>query len=110
MADGDAIRSLRREVRTEAARILGWWQARMPDAVNGGFFGEIDADGRPVADAPKSIVLNTRLLWFFSAMGAHLGSAEALHLAGRAADYIRDRFLDPDHGAGRRAGAGAGRA
>ena len=89
---------LRDEVRVEAARIFAWWARHMPDKAYGGFHGEIDAHDRPVADAAKSVILNTRLLWFFSAMAIHLKSAEALALAHRAAGYIRDHFLDRDHG------------
>ncbi len=98
MADGDVIRSLRQDAQAEAVRILHWWQTRLPDARHEGFFGEIGADGQPVAGAPKSIVLNTRLLWFFSAMGRHLTSPEALGLADRGAAYIRDHFLDAERG------------
>ncbi len=98
MADGDLINGLGQEARVEARRILRWWQTHLPDAENGGFFGEIDANDRPVAGAPKSVILNTRLLWFFSAAGWHLASPEALALADRAARYIRAHFLDPEHG------------
>lgn len=55
--------SLREEVRTEGLRLLDWWAAHLVDA-RGGFYGEVDAEDRPVPEAPKSIILNTRLLWF----------------------------------------------
>jgi mannobiose 2-epimerase len=45
-------------------------------------------------DAPKSIILNTRLLWFFSAKAG----PRALPLAKRAADYIFEYFHDPEQG------------
>ena len=92
------VKSLRHEVRVEARHLLRWWARRLPDEVNGGFLGELDADDQPVPDAPKSAILNTRLLWFFSAMATYLGSDDALHLAHRAAAYIRSHFIDPDHG------------
>lgn len=96
MADGPAL-TLQQEVRQEARAILGWWQANMPDK-DGGFWGEVDSDGARVTDAPRSIILHTRLLWFFSAMASYLDSPDALDLAHRAASYIRKHFLDPDHG------------
>ncbi len=88
---------LRQDVRAEAYRLFRWWADHLPDDTDG-FWGEIDADGRPVPDAPKSVILTTRLLWFFSAMAIYLKSDEALALAHRAASYIRAHFIDPDHG------------
>ncbi|ESQ77761.1 AGE family epimerase/isomerase [Asticcacaulis sp. AC402] len=93
-----AASSLSTEVRAEAKALLRWWAERAPDPVHGGFHGELDATGRPVADAPRSIILNTRLLWFFSAMASYLTSDEAAALARRAFGYLRDHFLDPNHG------------
>ena len=96
MADTLAM-TLQQEARQEARAILDWWQANMPDG-NGGFWGEVSSDGEPVKDAPRAVILYTRLLWFFSAMASYLESAEALELAHRTAAYIRKFFVDPDHG------------
>jgi mannobiose 2-epimerase len=90
--------SLREEVHAEGLRLLDWWADHLVDGVGGGFHGEVDADDRPVAGAPKSIILNTRLLWFFSAMVAWCDDARALTLAHRAADYIRAHFHDATQG------------
>lgn len=96
MADALAT-SLQQEARQEARAILNWWQTHMPDDGDG-FWGEVSADGAPVKDAPRAVILYTRLLWFFSAMADYLDAPEALGLAHRAAAYIRKHFLDPDHG------------
>ncbi|CAL4869435.1 Cellobiose 2-epimerase (plasmid) [Asticcacaulis sp. MM231] len=90
--------TLRKAARQEGESLMSWWASHMVDDVHGGFLGEVDAGGRPVLGAPKSAILNTRLLWFFSAMATWLHSDEALLLAHRAANYIRSHFLDPDHG------------
>jgi len=84
----DIIDSLRRDARQEAQNLLRWWREKAPDPA-GGFHGEIDNDGRPVAQAPKSAILNTRLLWFFSAM-------DDRPLADRAYDYLKRYFLTPE--------------
>jgi mannobiose 2-epimerase len=97
-AGADFIKRLRHDARQEAKHLLRWWATKMVDDRHGGFWGEIDANDQPVPEAPKSAILNTRLLWFFSAMATYLGSDEALLLAHRAANYIRSHFLDPDHG------------
>ena len=90
--------SLRTDARTEAMRLLDWWAGHLVDEARGGFLGEVDADDQPVPDAPKGVILNTRLLWFFSAMADWSGDVRALNLAHRAAGYIRQRFLDGEHG------------
>ncbi len=87
--------SLRDEARAEGKRLFDWWAEHLVDD-RGGFYGEIDADDRPVPAAPKSIILNTRLLWFFSAMAS--SGDRASGLARRAAEYIRTRFYDTDQG------------
>lgn len=97
MPQTEAVRRLRQEAKAEAKHILHWWRTHLPDA-DGGFHGEIDAAGRPVPDAPRSVILYTRMLWFFSAMAVYLKSDEALALAHRAGAYIRKHFIDPDHG------------
>ncbi len=98
MTEPDFVKTLRHDARREAKHLLGWWQKKMPDTVNGGFWGEIDADDQPVPDAPKSVILFTRMLWFFSAMATYLKSDDALLSAHRCANYLRSHFLDPDHG------------
>lgn len=97
MRDPGFLKRFHDEARQESRRILRWWQTHMPDATDG-FWGEVDSQGLPVPDAPRSIVLYTRLLWFFSAMASHLDSDEALQLAHRAFRYIRDHFLDSRKG------------
>lgn len=91
-----ALDRLALDARTELRRIIGWWAQKSPD--RDGFFGEIDAAGDPHPEAHRSVVLNTRLLWFFSAAHAHTGSPLCLDLARRAADYITAHFIDPHHG------------
>ena len=86
------------DARAEALRILACWAGRAVDEVNEGFYGEIDAQGQPVDAADKGAVLNTRLLWFFSAMAHRYGRADALDLAKRAFDYLVVHFVDHTHG------------
>jgi len=97
MSVPEAVRRLRREAKAEARIILDWWRTHVPDAGDG-FHGEIDPEGRPVPEAPRSVILYTRLLWFFSAMATYFTSDAALELAHRAAGYIRRHFADPVHG------------
>lgn len=89
--------SLAREARAELDRIIAWWAAKTPDP-RGGFFGEIDAQGQARSEANKAVVLNTRLLWFFSAAYAHTRSPLCRDLAQRAADYVATHFIDAEYG------------
>ncbi len=93
--DIDAVAA---EIERELREIAAWWSAHAVDREHGGFHGEIDADDTPVPGAGKGIVLNARILWFFSAAGAHLRDPALLRLADRALDYLERHFIDPVHG------------
>ena len=93
-----SVKKLEREVRDELERdILPFWAERMPDAA-GGFLGRIDGEGRPVPDAPKGAILNSRILWTFAAACRVLGDPAWRAVADRAFVQIRDRFCDPGYG------------
>jgi mannobiose 2-epimerase len=99
MSGGSTVAALARELRSElVGRILPYWSERVVDRVGGGFFGFIGADGAPDPDAPRGAILNSRILWTFSAAHRALGDPSLCVLADRAADVLRSRFLDPTHG------------
>jgi len=83
---------------SELRRIADWWSRSIVDEHAGGFLGEIDHAGRPVANAGKGIVLNSRLLWFFSAMAGREDGDGFRGLADRAFAYIAGHFDDPNGG------------
>lgn len=89
--------TLTHETHREAARLLTWWAGHLPDP-EGGFHGEVDAADCPVPGAAKSVILNTRLLWYFSAMARESGAPEALPLAARAKSYLIEHFFDENEG------------
>ncbi|MHB1153001.1 MAG: AGE family epimerase/isomerase [Eubacteriales bacterium] len=76
--------------------ILPFWLKYSPDKVNGGFFGRISRDGTGITDAPKSLVLNARILWTFSASYHMFGNSLFLETADRAFDYIITHFIKND--------------
>ena len=47
--------------------ILHFWQTKMVDRENGGFYGRIDNQGVLHPEAEKGAILNARILWTFSA-------------------------------------------
>ncbi|MDG5766567.1 AGE family epimerase/isomerase [Balneolales bacterium ANBcel1] len=77
--------------------ILPFWMNRMIDDHGGGFHGALDHQADPVA-SDKSGVLNTRILWTFSAAYRLLRDPSYLVLARRALLTVRNDFWDPVHG------------
>ena len=86
------------ECTRELTEILDWWIHYMTDNVNGGFYGRVDHHNNADASAPKGIVLNTRILWTFSAAYLQTKQEKYLLTAIRAFNYIRDYFTDPVYG------------
>lgn len=78
--------------------ILHFWQTKMVDRENGGFYGRIDGHGTLHPEAEKGAILNARILWTFSSAYRILGKPEYLETATRAKDYIIERFIDPEYG------------
>lgn len=78
--------------------ILSFWSAKMPDEVNGGFYGRIDRNNQVIPDADKGGILNARVLWTYSAAYRVTRNPEYLRLATRAKDYILSHFIDKEYG------------
>lgn len=82
----------------ECHKIASWWMTHSVDSLHGGFFGEIDAKANPVIAANKGIILNTRILWFFSEAAYVYNKAEYRQLAERAFNYLLRFFDDKEQG------------
>ena len=77
--------------------ILDFWVKKSPDP-SGGFYGVLEFDGTPRANAPKGGILNARLVWTFSSAYRMLKDEQYLTLANRAQRYFLDHFIDPEYG------------
>jgi mannobiose 2-epimerase len=77
--------------------ILPFWR-NMADEENNGFFGEADFHGKPDKTADKGCILNSRILWTFSAAYRIFGDNEYKAYARRACDFLSSAFLDTTHG------------
>lgn len=87
-----------REIQDEISlNILPFWD-KVIDRERGGFFGRIRNDGKIIENAPKSAVLNTRILWTYSAVFRYLEDRKYLDLAERAYSYILHHFQDREEG------------
>lgn len=86
------------ELDGECLSILKWWMQYSVDQTNGGFFGKINNNNTVVEGSPKGSVLNSRILWTFSAAYHHYKNPFYLETATRAFDYICRYFIDQEFG------------
>jgi cellobiose epimerase len=83
-----------RELRED---ILPFWAERTVDREKGGFYGLITNDLEVDSDAPKGSVLNTRILWTFSAAFRTWPEPLYREMADRAYAYLLEHFWDDQH-------------
>ena len=85
-------------MESELHEILSWWMQMSIDDTHGGFVGKMDHDNRIYTEAPKGSVLNSRILWAFSAAYNMTHNGEYLKIADRAFHYIAENFIDKEFG------------
>lgn len=94
--------SLAEEFKEELISIAAWWVDNAVDELNGGFVGEITVANQVVANANKGIILNARILWFFSEAALFETKKKRAEIyqshAERAYKYIIKHFLDSKNG------------
>src|SRR6266513_240695 len=88
----------RQEVKQELFRILDYWMKHAPDNEKGGFYGLVNDKNIPDSNADKAIVINSRILWTFSAAHQLFPNSEYPVIAKRAFDYISKYFIDDKYG------------
>ena len=77
-------------------KILPFWEG-LKDDVYGGFYGYMDNHLIVNRTADKGCILNSRILWTFSAAALQAGSAEYRQYADHAMAFLR-KFEDPVNG------------
>src|SRR5689334_4653349 len=92
------LASYREEVKQELLRILTYWKTYAVEKGRDGFYGVVDANNRQDANAPKSIVINSRILWTFSAAHQLFPDPDYPVVAKRAFNYVRKYFVDQKNG------------
>ncbi len=85
-------------LRDELHNILNYWNENSLDFINGGFVGERDHYNNLIDNASKGVILNSRILWSFSAACNHFQSNKYLQLCGRSFDYLQKYFKDEQYG------------
>ena len=89
-----AYNLLKTEVHQELLNILNYWTNNTLDKEYGGFVGKINHSNQIIPKASKGIILNTRILWSFSAASRYLKTEEHLSICNRAYDYLTTFFQD----------------
>jgi mannobiose 2-epimerase len=90
------LQQFKEDLENELQNILDFWQTKTIDDLNDGFFGQIDNDNKIIVEAPKGSVLNSRILWTFSAAYNLTKSESYLKTAERSFKYLRDHFIDKE--------------
>lgn len=93
------FQQFRTEIEKELIEnILPFWMGRMVDAETDGFYGQITGEDETIKNAPKGSVLNSRILWTFSAAYRIYKNHDYLAIATRAKNYIISYFNDKKSG------------
>lgn len=82
----------------ELEQILNYWVNNTIDNLHGGFVGERDNFNKLVPNAPKGIILNSRILWSFSAASNHYKSNKYKSICERSYNYLHTFFNDKKNG------------
>jgi cellobiose epimerase len=88
----------RESMKQELTDILDYWMQYTPDKINGGFAGKITHQNIIDEKAAKGSVLNSRILWAFSAAYNLTGNKAYQQMAARAYEYFTAHFTDEKFG------------
>ena len=94
----NVLKAIEPELLEEIKSIKRYWKDNSIDTINGGFIGRRDFENKMIQNADKGIILNTRILWSFSAMYQYLKDPELLPLMDRAFNYLHTYFRDSVNG------------
>ena len=98
MVSTDVIHKFGEEVEKELlGNILPFWIERTVDRENGGFYGEVDAQGTAIPQAPKGGILCSRILWTFSHAYGLYKNPVYLETARQAYRFLSESLWDPEH-------------
>ncbi len=78
--------------------LMPFWCGPALDTVNGGWMGWLSNDLQPDRTQPKGLIVNSRILWAFSAVHPHRPEPVFRELAARAFNYVMTKFWDTKYG------------
>ncbi|KGA97798.1 N-acyl-D-glucosamine 2-epimerase [Alkalihalobacillus alcalophilus ATCC 27647 = CGMCC 1.3604] len=93
------LQLLKKEIEDELVNnILPFWMEHTVDKNFGGFYGYMTNDQEVNKEADKGCILNSRILWSYSKAFNQLKDPKYLEIADHAFDYLKNHFLDQEHG------------
>jgi mannobiose 2-epimerase len=99
MSAPETLESFSTQIREHLfGHYLPFWCGPALDREQGGWMGWLSNDLQPDRSQPKGLIVNSRILWAFSAV--HRLRPEPLYagMAERAFEYVMNRFWDAEHG------------
>jgi mannobiose 2-epimerase len=78
--------------------ILSYWIKYAVENEGDGFYGAVDLKGVPIVGAPKSCVLNARILWTFAEAAKNFNNQQYAQIADRAYQVLINHFADQQFG------------
>jgi len=93
----DLLLRYKTELTEELTDILSYWMRHTIDR-SGGFYGSVNNRNMPDKAAAKGLVLNSRILWTYSAAYQLTRNLNHYKTAQRAFDYILGYFIDKEYG------------
>lgn len=97
-ADKKILVQYKQEVDASLEAILNWWMEHIADTSRTVFYGEVSSSNVVNVTAPIGLVLQSRILWTFSAAYAHTKKQAYLDFAKAAYIYLLKHFSDPVYG------------
>ncbi|WP_282079324.1 AGE family epimerase/isomerase [Aquimarina algiphila] len=94
----DILGNLKKHLTTELESILNYWKNNTIDNKYGGFIGHIDYPDIKKLKMNKGIILNSRILWTFSAASNFYKDNRYADLCERSFSYLKDFFRDNEEG------------
>ena len=86
------------EIRNELENhIIPFWDS-LCDYERGGFYGFMDSSLNLDKNAPKGVILHSRILWFYSNCYLTLGRKDCLEKAKHAYDFLNKYCVDRENG------------
>ena len=77
---------------------LPFWCDPAVDRENGGWMACLSNDLKPDRSQPKGLIVNSRILWAFSAVHRVRPEPLFFDMAERAFDFVMNKFWDVQHG------------
>jgi mannobiose 2-epimerase len=97
--ESDILLQFRQRVSDELVKnIIPFWLSHTPDYEHGGIYGRITNQLIIEKEAPKSLILTSRVLWTFARLYQFRQDESFLDLARHTHRFLVDKFLDREYG------------